>query len=149
LRKADVWRPVFAAGARDRRLRRRFNLELELEFRVIDRGQVISSGSGWTTDVSSGGVAFQTSAPVKMGAMLELSLHWPAMLNGASPLQLIVLGRVRRTEERIVITVDRYEFRTRTRAAAQAAGFLEEAANDRKPVWAGEWRGAENYSVVR
>jgi hypothetical protein len=154
LRRADVWRPVSAAGARDRRLRRRFTLELGLAFRVIDHGQVVDTGSGWTTDVSSGGIAFQTGSLVKMGAMLELSLHWPAVLDDGRALQLVVLGRVRRTGERVVITVDRYQFRTRTRAVhaanAHATALVEELVQDRRTeIWAGEWRGPDNFSVVR
>jgi hypothetical protein len=52
--------------------------------------------------------------------MVELSVNWPARLDGTCPLKFVATGRIVRSEnDRAAVQIDRYEFRTRgTRAAA-------------------------------
>ena len=46
--------------------------------------------------------------------MVELSVSWPAMLDGVCPLQFVATGRVVRSEaQRAAVRIERYEFKTR------------------------------------
>jgi hypothetical protein len=46
--------------------------------------------------------------------MVELSVSWPAMLDGICPLQFVATGRVVRSEaQRAAVRIERYEFKTR------------------------------------
>src|SRR5438270_12137170 len=72
------------------------------------------------------GLRFQTDREFPIGENLELSIHWPAMLNDVTPLQFVVVGRiVRSTEVDTAVQMVSYEFRTRT---------LEDAVEGRHPV---------------
>jgi hypothetical protein len=53
---------------------------------------------------------------------VELSVTWPALLEGKCPLQFVATGRVVRSENnRAAVKIERYEFRTRGTASAAAA----------------------------
>jgi hypothetical protein len=71
-------------------------------------------GAGKTVDISSGGVLFETERRLRSGQRVELSVKWPAQLEGNCPLNFVALGRVVRVEDtRAAIHIERYEFRTR------------------------------------
>ena len=64
--------------------------------------------------MSSSGILFTTSVPLSVGMTVELSITWPIALNGSCPLNLVVLGRVVRSDsEMAAMRFDRYEFQTR------------------------------------
>ena len=53
---------------------------------------------------------------VSAGSFVELSVSWPVMLEGSTPMRLIVFGRVVRSAGRLAAcTVDKNEFRTQAR----------------------------------
>src|SRR5438270_10690434 len=79
-------------------------------------GAVVASGSGETLNVGSGGVSFATESSLMVGAFVELSISWPALLDESCPMRLIVFGRILRSSGRkAACTVDKYEFRTQAR----------------------------------
>jgi len=54
---------------------------------------------------------------ITVGALVEMSIEWPSMIDGRIPLQLVAVGRILRREEccgtsRFAATFERYEFRT-------------------------------------
>jgi hypothetical protein len=50
--------------------------------------------------------------------MVELSVNWPARLDGTCALKFVALGRVVRSEaNRAAVRIERYEFRTRRTTA--------------------------------
>lgn len=105
----------------DRRSRQRYPAELPVEFKTWKNGLVVDTGTGMTVNMSSGGIAFETSAILSPGEHLELSIGWPIKLNAVCPLKLVASGRVVRTEASLtVIQLERYEFRTQSTAARQA-----------------------------
>jgi hypothetical protein len=64
--------------------------------------------------MSSGGVLFTTESGLPKGARVEISVSWPAQLNGATPLKLVATGVLVRSEEsQAAIAIQSYEFRTR------------------------------------
>jgi hypothetical protein len=47
--------------------------------------------------------------------MVELSVNWPARLDGICPLQFVATGRVVRSEAlSAAVRIERYEFKTRS-----------------------------------
>jgi hypothetical protein len=72
------------------------------------------SGTGKTLNIGSGGVLFTTEEQLPLGGTVELSVHWPAKLDGSCPLKFVAIGRVIRSEADIAaVRIERYEFRTR------------------------------------
>lgn len=99
--------------SQDRRCKRRYPIELPVQYKVMKNYLVMGTGSGSSLDMSSGGISFTASAPLKVGSYLELSISWPVLLNQSCPLKLVASGRVvRSNENRTAISLDRYEFRT-------------------------------------
>jgi PilZ domain len=102
---------------RDRRGKSRFAIRRELRFKVLEKEQIVSTGAGQTVDLSSQGVAFETTNNLAVGELLELSISWPVLLDETCLMQLVVNGHVVRSRRGVVAcTIDRYEFRTQRRA---------------------------------
>ena len=71
-------------------------------------------GLGKVVDISSKGVRFTTEGALHRGTRIELSVNWPARLNGTSLMKLMIYGCVVRSEERAAaIKIEHHEFRTR------------------------------------
>ena len=64
--------------APDRRVNRRFSIQLPIHFRVSQRGASSRWGTGVTCDISSGGVSFRCRRPLPVGAHIEMIIDWPA-----------------------------------------------------------------------
>lgn len=66
-------------------------------------------------NIGSGGILFTTENRLPLGRTVELSVNWPARLDGICPLQFVATGRVVRAEEnRAAVRIERYEFKTRS-----------------------------------
>jgi hypothetical protein len=107
---------------KERRSKRRFIIEREVRFRILEKDRVTESGVGQTLDISSSGVAFENTTPPRLrvhlapGTTLELSISWPVLLDETCLMKLVVFGHVVRTRRQVVVcTIDRYEFRTQAR----------------------------------
>jgi hypothetical protein len=84
----------------------------------MERERVVSKGVGRTVDISSIGVAFEAAGKFKPGALVQLSISWPVLLDETCKMQLMIVGRVVRTgNQDVACTIDRYEFRTQARLA--------------------------------
>jgi hypothetical protein len=80
------------------------------------------SGSGTTLNMGSGGLLFTTQDKLPVGRMVEVSVNWPARLDGVCPLQFVATGRVIRSEnQRAAVRIERYEFRTRSTSPLAAS----------------------------
>ena len=100
----------------DRRGKHRFTIQRDLKFKVLENEKIVATGIGQTTDISSGGVAFETVASLNPGTLMELSISWPVLLDESCLMRLVVFGHVVRTRRQTVAcTIDRYEFRTQAR----------------------------------
>ena len=98
----------------DRRSSARYPLELRLQFRGLGRGNA-STGFGRSMNISSQGMLVwpASDATVPLGSKLETVLEWPALLDGAVHLQLVVIGRVVRQDLRgFAVEFKRHDFRT-------------------------------------
>jgi len=97
----------------ERRQDRRYEIGLELRWKLIRRRRVIDSGVGKTVDLSSGGIMFETGRDLPAGLNVELSIQWPVRLHNVAPLQLIVSGRIVRSGSGwAAIRTVQHEFRT-------------------------------------
>ncbi|HVN07313.1 MAG TPA: PilZ domain-containing protein [Bryobacteraceae bacterium] len=106
----------------ERRAKRRFVMEREIRYRVLDQDKIIAVGSGKTLNLSSNGVAFVTDRELPQGTFIEVSIAWPALLENRCPLQLIGFGRVLRSAGgTVAATLEQYEFRTLARAVPEGA----------------------------
>jgi hypothetical protein len=99
--------------AGDRRADRRYDLKLELRWKLIRRQRLLDSGSGTSVDLSSGGILFDAGRPLPPGLNVQLSISWPVLLHNTAALQLIVSGRIMRASGTCAaIQMAQHEFRT-------------------------------------
>jgi hypothetical protein len=111
-----------AEGPVERRAKKRFVMEREIRYRVLENDKIVAVGSGKTLNLSSNGVAFVTENEVPVGAFIEVSIAWPALLENRCPLQLIGFGRVLRSSRNMIAsTLEQYEFRTLARMVPEGA----------------------------
>jgi hypothetical protein len=97
----------------DRRRDRRYGLQLDLKWKLIRRRRVLDSGTGYTVDLSSGGILFDAGRHLPEGLNVELSVTWPVLLHNVAPMQLVVYGRIQRCNGRfIAVQTNQHEFRT-------------------------------------
>lgn len=100
----------------ERRFKPRYRLDLNVRFRCLSGS--FFSGAGQALNLSSGGILVASPKPVTqdaiiVGALLEMRIEWPSLLDGKVPLQLIAVGRVvRRRAAGFAATFEQYKFRT-------------------------------------
>lgn len=100
----------------DRRSKNRFALRREMRYKLMDGNKVISTGTGSTLDISSGGAAFTTAECLSPGAAIEISVSWPALLNGMCAIRLVGYGQViRSTAGTAACSITKFEFRTQAK----------------------------------
>lgn len=108
-------------GRTDRRGTSRFPLHEEVQYKVLHRAVAKTSGAGKTLNIGSGGILFTTEERLPLGRMVEISVSWPARLDGICPLKFVAVGRVVRAEaDRAAVRIERYEFRTRATSTLTA-----------------------------
>ena len=78
----------------ERRSSTRFPLTLALRFAVSGRRAPEEMGSGRTIDLSSSGLSFTADRLLFPGQRLDVSIDWPALLDGGVQLQLMISGMV-------------------------------------------------------
>lgn len=98
----------------NRRAKRRYPIEENVQYRV-PTDKTGTSGTGKTINMGSAGVLFTAEHRLPIGRKVELSIAWPALLDGVCRLKLVATGVVVRAEERTVaVRLLRHEFRTRS-----------------------------------
>ena len=108
-------------GLPDRRGTNRFPVCEDVRYRVVQSRTTKVSGCGTTLNIGSGGILFTTEDKLPIGRTVELSVNWPARLDGTCPLQFVATGRVVRSEgKRAAVRIERYEFKTRSMSGLTA-----------------------------
>ena len=103
-------------GERERRIKRRFQIEQEVKYKMLYGQRIAETGVGKTMNISSGGVWFSTETMLTTGMPIEISMTWPVLLNDSCPMKLMIYGCVVRSNERgAAVAIERYEFRTQGR----------------------------------
>jgi hypothetical protein len=104
-----------AAPVVERRAKKRFLIARPVRYRHLYGAALGQIGSGTALEASSNGVWLETENELRVGDPMEMLIDWPAQLNGIVPLQLVTAGCVIRVVgNRAAISVERYEFRTRS-----------------------------------
>jgi hypothetical protein len=97
----------------ERRDDRRYDMKLELRWKLVRRRRVIDSGVGFTLDLSRGGVRFHAGRVMPVGLNVELAIAWPARLHNVAPMQLSIQGKILRSAQGwAAIRTVQLEFRT-------------------------------------
>jgi hypothetical protein len=100
-------------GDRDRRIKRRFQIEQEVRYKMLYGQRIAETGTGKTRNISSGGIWFTTDNTLTPGMPVELSMNWPVLLNDSCPMKLMIYGCIIRSSEKgAAVAIERYEFRT-------------------------------------
>jgi hypothetical protein len=98
----------------DRRSSARYPLNLEVRYSVAGRRGAVETGTVRTIDMSSSGLSFTAETPLSIGQRLDMSIDWPALLDGGVYLQIVASGVVVRTAGAVTaIRFERHDFRTR------------------------------------
>jgi hypothetical protein len=107
----------------ERRKDRRYQIEVELEYRLVRRGKVVSTGRGHTVNVSTGGLLFESEHALPAGMEIELAIAWPARIDNVAALKLWVTGRTVRAQGNLTAAkIIHHHFRTAgTRKSLAAA----------------------------
>lgn len=101
----------------DRRERNRFKLRRAMRYTLLEGSKIIGSGSGCTLDISSKGAAFTTPERLRPGTAIEISVSWPALLDGNCPIRLVAGGYVvRSTPRTAACRICKFQFRTQANA---------------------------------
>lgn len=104
-----------AAAVVERRAKKRFPIERPVRYRHLYGAALGQIGAGLAVEASSNGIWLETESELRVGDPMELLIDWPAQLNGVVPLQLVTAGCVIRVSgNRAAVSVERYEFRTRS-----------------------------------
>lgn len=107
------------ASAADRRRDRRYELQLDLHWKLIYRCRVLESGTGRTIDLSNGGVHYETDRRLPAGLNVELSIAWPTLADDVAPRQLVVSGKILRSDGgKTAIQRHQLEFRCTGKSAS-------------------------------
>ena len=113
-------RTLQAPSERERRTKRRFQIDQEVKYKMLYGQRIAETGTGRTVNISSGGVWFSTESMLTSGMPVELSMNWPVLLNDSCPMKLMIYGCVVRSNERgAAVAIERYEFRTQGSRAFQ------------------------------
>jgi c-di-GMP-binding flagellar brake protein YcgR len=112
---------VLRNSERERRNKRRFQIEQEVRYKMLYGQRIAETGNGKTMNISSGGVWFTTESMLTTGMPVELSMTWPVLLNDTCPMKLMIYGCVVRSNEKgAAVAIERYEFRTQGRTFTPA-----------------------------
>jgi hypothetical protein len=97
----------------ERRSNTRYPVELNVRYRTLANGRPVL-GMGRTLNASSRGLLIASGQQiVHYGSLLQVSLEWPLLLDGTTPLQLIAVCRVIRCQPAgFAVRLQRYQFRT-------------------------------------
>ena len=106
-------RTLPSPSERERRNKRRFQIDQEVRYKMLYGQRIAETGTGRTLNISSGGVWFSTESMLTSGMPVELSMNWPVLLNDSCPMKLMIYGCVIRSNDKgAAVAIERYEFRT-------------------------------------
>jgi hypothetical protein len=113
-------RESYHTNERERRLKRRFQIEQEVRYKMLYGQRIAETGTGKTLNISSSGVWFTTENMLTIGMPVEVSMNWPVLLNDSCPMKLMIYGCIVRSNEKgAAVAIERYEFRTQGRSFQQ------------------------------
>lgn len=117
----------------ERRFKARYPIELNVRYQTYGQTKPVS-GIGRTVNFSSSGVLIAASETPADGDRLKLVVEWPSLLNGTTPLQLIMFGRVvRLNDSGFAVALEHYQFRTMKRTASNFSNSARVGSGEAVP----------------
>jgi hypothetical protein len=99
----------------ERRVKSRYPLELNVRYQILGPASLVA-GVGQTVNMSSSGMLLACTNNIPEGTRLKMFVEWPSLLNGTTPLQLIMVGTVVRCVAiGVSVVFESYQFRTMSR----------------------------------
>ena len=96
----------------ERRLRCRYPLTLDVQYKLLATDSDEQVGIGKTINVSSAGLLFEATHGLPARRLIQIFIDWPLLQEGAHPLRLVMYGRVIRSDGNLsAVRVSRHEFR--------------------------------------
>lgn len=106
--------PVLNNGDRERRMKKRFHLQMEVRYKMLYGQRITEAGMGKIANISSGGIWFTTERTLTPSMPVELSVNWPVLLNDSCAMQLMIYGCVIRSNSQgAAVGIERYTLVTR------------------------------------
>ena len=100
-----------------------YPLHLALRYRAFCGSTLVKSGEGETLSIGVSYVLFWTEQAPNGGLVAELSIDWPVLLEGRTPLQLCIFGEiVSCSGQRVLVHIMNHELKLRPSLAKGAAG---------------------------
>ena len=97
----------------DRRVGHRFPIEADLCYHLLNGKTIVAAGHGRSLNISSSGVLFESMHSLRPGQQIELSIAWPARIDGIVRMQLRASGQIVREQDNCTgVRILHYEFRT-------------------------------------
>ena len=104
----------------ERRVNRRYDVRLPVQYRISQRGFTAHTRVGTTCEMSTGGLSFRTRKPLPVGAHVEMVIGWPAKYGDIYPIDLQATGFILRSEGgRTAVRVMSRKFRVITAPVEQ------------------------------
>jgi len=97
----------------EKRLTRRFSLDLPIAVKFLDNGTY--EVTGHTRDVSSRGVFFYVNSGIEQGAFIEFVMTLPSEITLTDPIRVRCTGKVVRVdktgnEQGVAVAIEKYDF---------------------------------------
>jgi len=116
----------------ERRAKSRYPVELNVRYQTISGPDTVV-GFGRTVNMSSSGMLMTCAKKLAEGSRLKMFVEWPSLLNGATPLQLIMVGSVVRcTKFGMSVSFESYQFRTMARRPSNVTKMPDRIATPAK-----------------
>ena len=104
----------------ERRIKPRYEIHLLARHQTFHKRDQ-QGGHGHTINLSSHGILVAAPNTLHVGEHVRVSVDWPERLDGQVALQLIVEGRVVRSDQfTFAVAFQHYEFRTEKRPSVSA-----------------------------
>jgi hypothetical protein len=89
----------------------RYAITLDLKYKLLSRGRVVQFGPGRMFNISTGGILFETNDALPSSRSTELTIDWPFLFDGVSPIKLVIQGHIVRNDgNRIAVSIQRHKF---------------------------------------
>jgi len=105
-----------------------YQVTLDVRYVIVSGASVLAAGIGQTTLMGSHELVFAADLNVSQGASVDISVCWPAVLDGHVRLELVICGRIAAVVGRwITVEIEKCQVR------APAPALLEHPV-PRKPA---------------
>jgi len=127
MRSIETWNDVVRETesiSGERRHDTRYGMQLQLRWKLVKRRRTVDTGTGYTVNMSSGGIRFEAGREMPAGLNVELAISWPILLLNVAPMQLVITGRILRSADGwAAIRTVTHEFRTFSASGAATNGL--------------------------